>query len=209
MSTALAAVVLEDGRVEDGLVGGAAGRRGHLADDDELAGGQLLHEPAGDDSGAAAFRRVSACGRGRGAAADRRSQALHGSDHGLDVRRRGAAAAANQGGAGLDVAAGVAGEVGGVGGVLEAAVDEGGRAGVGLGGQRQRRVARELGEDFEQALGTVGAVGAERGDVEAFDATRHLGGRLAGEGAAVFHEGHLGDDGQRGRDIVGGVYGFD
>ena len=40
MSTALAAIVLEDGGVADGLVGGATGGRRHLADDDELARGQ-------------------------------------------------------------------------------------------------------------------------------------------------------------------------
>jgi hypothetical protein len=107
----------------------------------------------------------------------------------------GAAATADEGGAGLDVAPGVAGQVGSVGSVLEASIDEGRRAGVGLGGEREGRVARELGEDLEQTLGPMGAVGAEGGDVEPFDAAGHLRRRLAGKRAAVFHEGHLGHDG--------------
>ena len=56
-------------------------------------------------------------------------------------------------------------------------------------------MARKLGEDLQQALGAVGAVGAKGGDVEALDAAGNLGGSLTGEGAAVFHEGHLRDDG--------------
>ena len=95
----------------------------------------MSFDEAGRDVGGSSVCRA-ACG-GAGGAARRRPQAFDGSDHGLDVRRRGAAAAADQRRAELGVAAGVTGEVGGVGGVLEAPVDEARRAGVGLRGQRQ------------------------------------------------------------------------
>src|SRR3972149_5720882 len=74
--------------------------------------------------------------------------------------------------------------------------DEGGGAGVGLSGERQRRVPRQLVEDLEQALRPHRAVRADGRQAEAVQARGALGRRFAGQRAAVVQEGHLRDEGQ-------------
>ena len=114
--------------------------------------------------------------------------------HGGGVLGRGAAAAADDAGAGLDELAGVVGEVLGRRGVDEAVVDVLREAGVRHGGEADRRRGRHALDDFErvvraEAAVDAGDIGAERGgDVRDFVR------RLAAERAVVALEGALGDD---------------
>ena len=200
------ALVLEDLGVLHGLVDAATGRRSELADDDELLRGELLHETARCHRSTGARGLRGTVGPAAGGTPRDRSQALNSRGDRLDVSRSGAAAAAHERGAGLHVARGVSGKVGGIGGVLEPSVHEGRRAGVRLRRERERRVLAELREDLEQPLRPVRAVRSEGSEAHAFNFRCHFGGRFAGEGLAVFEEGHLGHNRQVRRDLLGGVY---
>ena len=86
-----------------------------------------------------------------------------------DVRRRGAAAAADHRGAGLDERGDVARELLRPDGEDGASVDDLGEPGVGLDDDRERGAGGEALHEREHAVGTEAAVEADRVGVEAFE----------------------------------------
>ena len=123
---------------------------------------------------------------------------LHDLDHRADVQRRGAAAAADEPGAGGDQPVRVPGEVLGVDLVLQpVGRDPPRQAGVGLHRQRQRRVPGQLGGHLQRALRAERAVDPEHGDRQPGQRVDHLAGRVPGQRPAVGRERRLRHDRHR------------
>ena len=142
---------------------------------------------------------VTGCGRGGAAAAHRscwgrtRLAAAQGFGQGLHMGRAGAAAAADQAGAGIGHVAAQGGKVVRGGQVQGAAVDPLGEARVGKGRQRPVGGRRQAPQDQEQFARPGAAVGADGGRARGGQLPRGLLDAQAVAGEAALDEGQLGN----------------